>query len=140
MKAARYVIAVTTLLAALSACQATNVEPTEADIRAAIEVRYLAVSESAQRLSEMACDLRRADQLDPMRGYHVSLCPVGPVAPNSIKHVQKTGCDQDGPDGWICDYVVTYGHDSALTSQADTKLADVLRFRRSEGRWIAMND
>ena len=144
------------LLGALAAAQAAQAEPTEREMRAAIEGKFGNVNANANSLAERCNNReyqRSGDQMLAMQCLQYAI--VGGVtnggrdvrAPQfNITRFEKIACEKaQGKPGYLCDYVMGFGSNMAANSPMlegtmRNGSAAQARFIKRDGGWIALDN
>ena len=145
------------LLAGVFASQAVLAEPSEREMRAAIEAKFGTVNAAADETAQR-CNARQYQrgQGDPVLAMQCLMYGVGGGVTDGGRNVrapqfkltrfEKIACEKaQGKAGYVCDYVMGYGSNMAANSAMLEQTmrngaATQARFIKRDGGWIALDN
>lgn len=157
LSGARWGLRTLLLLGGLAATQAALAEPSEREMKAAIEAKFNNVNERANSQAER-CNNREFNRGggDPVMAMECLMYGIGGGLTNGGRNVkapqfkltrfEKIACEKaQGKAGYLCDYVMGYGSNMAANSRTIEETmrngaVTQARFVKRDGDWIALDN
>ncbi|MEM8826367.1 MAG: hypothetical protein AAGD40_05515 [Pseudomonadota bacterium] len=116
-------------------------EPTEAEMRAALQSRIDTAKQGTEQMKNDGCDKMRGGQSqDMMAAFNCLMGAAGSSVDIGISAFEKVACEKADAPGYICDYIVAMSSSMTGPMQpAGTGQVVTKRFVKSKSGWIAID-